>query len=67
MRFQVRIKSRSVSVGNYSIISLLKLTKIIISSLHLLPNVPHLVVDFELVEAVNVVDRLSTQLITLLR
>ncbi len=60
------MKSRSVSFGNYSMISLLKLTNLVISSFNLLSNVPHLVINFELVESVDVVDRLPTQLVALL-
>ena len=47
-------------------ISLLKLTNLVISSFNLLSNVPHLVINFELVESVDVIDRLPTQLVALL-
>ena len=46
--------------------SLLKLTKYVISSLCLLSNVFDLVINFEVIKAVDVVNRLSAQLITLL-
>ena len=37
-----------------------------ISSLYLLPDVSHLVINFELVESIDVVNSLSTQLVPLL-